>query len=122
LEFSSKIDLESYGRDTTILVCPRCGFNYLHQGCVTVYDRSEDERTTRVVEVANGSATLSNLPSDNAANPSSRRHGLAISFSCEGCGGGTSDDIIELTVAQHKGQTVVAWRFDPIPPKSTEDS
>jgi hypothetical protein len=55
--------------------------------------------------------------SEGSGNPSSRRQGLAIRFFCEGCGGADSDDIIELTVAQHKGSTELAWRYSPAKPK-----
>jgi hypothetical protein len=33
------------------LIGPRCGFDYLHQGRVTVYDRSEDDELTPVTTV-----------------------------------------------------------------------
>ena len=88
------------------LKCPRCGSHYLRQGRVTVFDRKEDGELTTVTTVAGGLAATHLLPSDQVANPSGRRHGLAIAFDCEGCGDG-----IELTIAQHKGNTVFTWRF-----------
>jgi hypothetical protein len=59
-----------------------------------------------VTTVAGGLAATHLQPSNQVANPSGRRHGLAIAFDCEGCG-----DEIELTIAQHKGLTAFAWRF-----------
>jgi hypothetical protein len=44
-------------------------------------------------------------PSLRSWNPSWRRDGIAIEFCCEGCG-----SIGELTIAQHKGVTLVGWR------------
>jgi uncharacterized protein (DUF983 family) len=90
------------------LRCPHCGYNSLHQGQVTVFDRNEDAKTTAVTTVADGVATTRLLPSDQTGNPSMRRHGLAIAFYCESCGNN-----FELTIAQHKGTTPVAWRFRP---------
>ena len=85
--------------------CRRCGYTGLHQGQVTVFDRNEDAEVTAVTTVAGGLAATYLLPSGQAGNPSSRRHGLAIAFACEVCG-----DDLELTIAQHKGATWFAWR------------
>jgi hypothetical protein len=51
-----------------------------------------------------GTAESQILPSDLAANPSARRHGIRIEFECEDCGHAS-----QLTLAQHKGETLVAW-------------
>jgi hypothetical protein len=88
------------------LRCPRCGDTDLRHGQVTAFDRNEDAEMTIVTRISGGFAETRLLPSDQAGNPSSRRHGLAIAFACEGCGDG-----LELTIAQHKGSTTVAWRF-----------
>ena len=90
------------------LRCPRCGYTDLHHGQVTVFDRNEDAEMTAVTTVAAGFAKTHLLPSSQVGNPSSRRHGLAITFACDGCG-----DDLELTVAQHKGKTLFAWRSAP---------
>src|ERR1700722_20191112 len=84
------------------LMCPQCGYLNLHQGRVTVFDRSEDDEMTVVTTVNRGRTSTHLLPTP-AANPSSRRHGLAIEFSCEHC-----EDGLELTIAQHKGVTEFA--------------
>jgi hypothetical protein len=80
------------------LRCPRCGGTDLHQGRVTIFDRNEDAEMTVVTTVAGGFAETRLLPSGQAGNPSSRRHGLAIVFICEGCGDGLG------------GSSTVAWR------------
>jgi DNA-directed RNA polymerase subunit RPC12/RpoP len=85
--------------------CPLCGHTCLYQGRVTVFDRNEDAKMTVVTTVVGGLSAADLLPSDQVANPSIRRHGLAIAFGCEVCGGD-----IELTIAQHKGNTQIAWR------------
>jgi hypothetical protein len=88
------------------LLCPRCGGHEMHQGRVTVFDRGDDGEQTAVTTVADGLTATHLLPSNQVANPSGRRHGLALAFDCESCGGD-----IELTIAQHKGLTAFAWRF-----------
>ena len=60
---------------------------------------------TVVTTVDRGLASTHLLPNP-IANPSIRRHGMAIAFSCEHCGDG-----FELTIAQHKGSTEFAWRL-----------
>lgn len=81
------------------LLCPNCGFNYLHHDRVEVFERSEDAPQGVHVIVNDGRATVD---SSLAGNPSSRRHGLAIHFWCEGCKATPL-----LTIAQHKGVTHV---------------
>jgi hypothetical protein len=84
-------------------VCPRCGFYYLHQSVVTVYSRAREDDPTVEIEVRN-TATIE-VRTKATRNPSSRRDGLAILFDCENC-----DFVGELTIAQHKGNTLVGWR------------
>ena len=76
------------------------------QSRVTVFDRAEDAEFTAVTTVDGGLAATHLLPSGQTDNPSDRRQGLAIAFDCESCGEG-----IELTLAQHKGISVAAWRY-----------
>jgi hypothetical protein len=88
-----------------LLLCPGCGQDYLHSGQVTVYDRAEDAdlaiRTT-----AAGTKSRVELVKNTRDNPSLRRHGITIQFSCEMC---PADP--ELQIAQHKGQTQISWIF-----------
>ena len=93
------------------LKCPRCQSNYMHHGRVTVFDRGEDADLTAITAVQDGLSATHIFSSKEVSNPSGRRHGIAIAFDCEQCG-----DDIELTIAQHKGNTVFAWRFDPAKP------
>lgn len=104
-----KIKFQDMGGATDLL-CPRCGADLLHQSAVTVFDRAEDEDTVVRTTVADGTASM-NLVSNSTENPSSRRHGLAIRFWCESCCPEKSHDVIELTIAQHKGSTEIAWRY-----------
>ena len=97
------------------LLCPRCGNSYLHHRGVVAYDRSEDAETVLKTSVEVGKTTVQLVAQADSGNPSSRRDGLVIQFWCENCGGGDDgSSVIELTVAQHKGETEVAWRFTPM--------
>ncbi len=98
------------------LLCPRCGNTYLHHRGVVAYDRSEDAETVLKTSVEVGKTTVQLVAQAESGNPSSRRDGLVIQFWCENCGGGDDgSSVIELTLAQHKGETEMAWRFTPMP-------
>jgi hypothetical protein len=78
--------------DAGELTCPRCHTR------VSVFDRFEDDHTHR-------------------DNPSARRGGIVVSFSCEDCGGGKhDDDVIELIIGQSKGMTEIGWRYTDVAP------
>lgn len=80
------------------LLCPNCGFNYLHHSKVEVFECGEDADGLHAVIAEGKVSTDKNL----AGNPSSRRHGLSIHFWCEGCSASPVMDIY-----QHKGNTFV---------------
>jgi hypothetical protein len=89
------------------LRCPHCGNNYLDHGEVIVFSRREDAPITIETRIATtGLTCITPVPSREARNPSGRRNGLAIRFECENC---DAEDL-EFTLAQHKGQTPLAWR------------
>jgi hypothetical protein len=90
--------------DDTNLRCPICQGFCLHQGAVTTYFRKEDEEKTMVSEISIEGVSVINTSSNDCGNPSSRRHGLRINMSCEGCG-----DIPSLLIYQHKGTTYIEW-------------
>ena len=82
-----------------LLECPACGGNYLHHERVEVFEREEDQTKGTHVSITNSSVVEDN---DLQGNPSSRRHGLSIHFTCEHC---PAKPV--LTIAQHKGNTWV---------------
>jgi hypothetical protein len=86
------------------LACPCCGNSYLHHGKIVAYERCEDAPRVLRIEVAGGAAKLEWVANDSR-NPSARRHGLCIEFCCENCGCDS-----ELTIAQHKGESLLGWR------------
>ena len=88
------------------LLCPCCGGDYLHHVGVVVYDRPREDAPSYETRIATGQGCDGGFGGDVPArgNPSSRRHGVAIDFVCELCG-----ESAELVIAQHKGQSYLAW-------------
>jgi len=86
------------------LECPGCSGSgaYLHHRVVNVYSRQEDNPSQLTSVFHNGTVNVQN---NARGNPSARRDGVSIRFSCELCGGGYA-----LELAQHKGQTEMHWR------------
>ncbi len=92
--------------DYNTLICPSCGGDFLHQGRVDVFERDEDDVQVLHVQVCGAkivkAAVVNN---DMSTNPSLRRQGLTVSFSCETCKARP-----KLDFSQHKGSTLVTWR------------
>ena len=86
------------------LRCPSCGGANLHHEFVRVYSRPEDCEWVRTTYVDAINAICGIEASEGSANPSRRRDGLIISFSCEHC-----EDEPALTLSQHKGSTYLEW-------------
>ena len=107
-EMSEFYDLLRFNQD--VLVCPQCGFEFLHHYLIETFERDEDDNKGlhTIIEgekfgLRNNTAITTTY--DNLlGNPSARRHGLRIGFICENGG-----HEFFLTIAQHKGQTVVHW-------------
>jgi hypothetical protein len=75
-------------------------------------DRPEDGETAKRSFIDGTSANVDLVLSENSGNPSSRRGGRCISFTCEACHG-IDDNVLELTISQHKGTTEIGWRYSP---------
>lgn len=97
------VDSEGYLR------CHHCGEHYLHQGNTTIFSRVEDADWTRVMQQNGDEMVTTDFPSIDVLNPSSRRHGMIIEFSCEYCHGDESLDSLRLAIYQHKGVTFIEW-------------
>lgn len=101
-----ELDMD-YMSDESVLKCPSCKELYLHQHTTTVYDRPFEDGPVIRTAVDGGKTELSILPADTNENPSSRRDGIRIEFTCEHC-----DTIsMALTIAQHKGFTFLKWEL-----------
>ena len=83
------------------LKCPACGSAYLHHEKVEIFNRSEDAPDGLHVVVDGLRQTCDrNL----LGNPSSRRHGMTISFSCENCHANPV-----MMISQHKAVTEMTF-------------
>ena len=89
--------------DDDILPCPQCGGWHLHQERVEVFTREHDDAPSQVIVVDDSKISIKLVNE----NPSSRREGLLIFFSCEECRFGHKG--AALAIYQHKGNTYVNW-------------
>ena len=95
-----------------ILLCPnKCGRINLHQGKVEVWNREEDDTSGNHI-VIEGDEILGD--DEMSKNPSPRRQGLSIDFTCEECSyddeGNANGTVFTLEIIQHKGSTYLMWK------------
>lgn len=83
------------------LVCPCCNDSGLHHEAVDIYQREHEDANTGIHVTVNGHAAID---TKMAGNPSRRRNGLVVEFSCETC---TARP--RLALIQHKGATFLHW-------------
>lgn len=89
------------------LDCPKCSTapsdsNYLHHGEINIFTRVNEDTLDGTHLRVQGHATSHDH--SMKYNPSSRRNGLTIEFTCENC-----DAELSLAIVQHKGQTFIYW-------------
>lgn len=87
--------------EENVLTCPHCSSEYLHQVSAEVFFRDhEDSEKGNAYFIATNQ--LFQIAMKN--NPSTRRDGIRIHFTCEGCPTPSS-----LEIVQHKGITYTQW-------------
>ena len=93
------------------LECPKCGDIYIHQGNTTIFERLEDAEYVTVIAQNDAEVTASKFLDADTCNPSSRRHGMLIEFTCEHCHASPPEfrQPFRLAIYQHKGATFVDW-------------
>lgn len=84
------------------LACPRCGEEYLHHCRIEAFNRQKED-SDHGLHVSVESQSIQ-VDASMEANPSSRRNGLAVLFSCENCSKAS-----RMILIQSKGQTFVYW-------------
>jgi hypothetical protein len=84
-----------------ILKCQECDLTNLHHESVEIFEREEDALSGVHVLVERTGVVVND---DMTGNPSDRRHGLLIRFTCETC-----DATPILKMIQHKGSTYMEW-------------
>lgn len=101
------------------LLCPHCGSNNLHHDRIEAFNRNhEDDEIGHHIVLDTDNSTIA-LETGMDGNPSSRRNGISIFFWCEGCcltdveDDPISPDRVVLTIAQHKGATLVSIEWVP---------
>jgi len=106
------VEEDDYGTDHRI-ACPNCGETLgLHHETVHVFGCYEDASCGVHAIVTKSNATIDDCLE---GNPSKRRHGLSIDFSCEHCSESEDDIVARLHIAQHKGATNIHWEIMPKP-------
>ena len=100
-------------RSNSTLTCPDCGSDHMHHYNVELFHRPEDSSGDHITifdpysyawDLMNCLVPDHTVDSNFTDNPSARRGGILISFLCEEC-----HNIIQLGIAQHKGQTHMEW-------------
>jgi ribosomal protein L37AE/L43A len=113
------INNEQYGA----LACPSCGGDNLHHEAIHVWDRYKEDAEQGTYVLANGTKSVVVADASMTGNPSRRRDGMTIVFSCEHCNGvgvgpekNPSDAAPKqhLHIVQHKGTTYVSWNQAPL--------
>jgi hypothetical protein len=104
------VDSDNYGE----LTCPCGKGGNIHQENVMIFHRGEDGDTTTVIAQDGGTVQATEFPSQDTCNPSTRRGGMLIEFSCEQCSysaqeTSTPDKTFRLAIFQHKGNTFMEW-------------
>ena len=87
------------------LLCPRCGECFLHHEDASIFVREEDDYWTTVITQNGPNVTSTPFPNSETCNPSARRQGMIIRFSCEHC----ENVPLQLALYQHKGVTYMEW-------------
>jgi hypothetical protein len=103
------VETEPHGTKQ-LLKCPQCGDSWMHQMCVDVFSRAEDSENPTHVRTKGDSVSIDR---DNEDNPSSRRSGIRIGFSCELCDQTRDGPEIGawLCIVQHKGNERIYWEL-----------
>lgn len=111
--------------DCSALCCPRCNMDEfltgathemsafngnLHQGKVHIFNPAKEDADSGLVATVDFTTVESDSHADvRSNNPSLRRQGLLIAFTCELCHQEEEDEPFYLSIYQHKGTTYTSW-------------
>ena len=90
--------------DQHILNCPYCNDGYLHQYAVEVFVRKCEDSNVGL-KITTVGESFSKSTDVQTGNPSNRRDGIVIKFTCEGC-----EELPELLIIQDRGNTQIKWK------------
>ena len=96
------------------LCCPSCGDNVLHQQAIDVFFRREGYSESHGVGIVPKEKGLlrgtMDIKSPFMSNPSDKRDGINILFTCENCTHPLRDaHCFVLTLSQDHGRTIMKW-------------
>ena len=105
----------SPGTIATVLRCPKCNGDNLHQRRVYVHCRTEEDGPGFCGDIGPGGASVRDLHADSPLFLG-RRDDLVIEFMCEHCDDPTATPKVRFRLAiwQHKGTTFVEWLPTPV--------
>lgn len=91
-----------------VMECPVCKCDYLHHQTVEVYSRAAFDSEDGICVQAFPSMEL-HVDRDISRNPSTRRDGIRIYFTCEDCHHDPDNcpPPYEMLIYQHKGRTYI---------------
>lgn len=86
--------------------CPTCSEDYTHISKVELFFRDKEDSDTGIrIETDGEAISVGKDVSKSKGNPSGRREGMRIIFSCE------FGHVFELVIQQHKGTNYVYTNF-----------
>ena len=88
-----------------ILLCPDCGFDYLHQVAVEVKFRDNEDGDGTQVICSQKESKITRFKNEDEKR--TRRDIIFVYFTCENC-----DGIKRMVIDQHKGQTIISLGGD----------
>lgn len=103
------------GAEAGILLCPRCGGSCIHQGEVTVVNRTGEDGPGVAITVKGQGGKGKRLTKEEIPY---RRNHLTIKFHCEYCERNTQGKgplWATLEITQHKGRTYIRWIMEENP-------
>lgn len=89
--------------DRAVLTCPHCGGEQMHQLRVEVFFRDEDADHGLYAGIG-GDSKMVITGTQMTGNPSPRRDGIRVYYSCEHC-----PKTSALILSQHKGDSEIYW-------------
>jgi hypothetical protein len=89
-----------YSSGELTLCCPNCDCEYMHQYRTEVFELPHEDAITGLRVIVDDMEAR--IATTLQGNPSGRRNGIVIYFTCEGC-----DKITLFSIYQHKGQTLL---------------
>ena len=103
MKTNKDVRIQNEGGVGVLLLCPKCGGDYLHQGTVVIKDRIEDsDGVCTIVGYQNISRQI--IAKEQCEG---RRDSMFIRFWCENCPDRKSYHWLQIT--QHKGRTFLTW-------------